>query len=154
MTHSALRAELGVEVAGITAEEIFSGESGAYAASDLTRATEIGADMVGRFGMTGSLVSLGTPKSRRRKFIARVLDDARTRKELEALLREVKRETIRNLLERRHLIVAVRDALMRKNRLEVRQLRAILANAERMRRTDDEVLVDLRVVGSRPAAGQ
>ena len=84
----------------------------------------------------------------------RVLDDARTRKELETLLREVKRETIRNLLESRHLVVAVRDALMRKSRLDARQLRAILANAERTRRNDDEVLVDLRVVGSRPAAGQ
>ena len=154
LTHTALRAELRIELAGLTAEELFTGESGTYAASDLNRATEIGADMVGRYGMAGSLVSLGTPRPRRRKFITRVLDDARARKELEALLREMKRETIRGLLESRHLVVAVRDALMRKNRLDSRQIRAILANAEQARRNDDEVLVDLRVVGSRSASGQ
>ncbi len=154
MTSSALRTEVNIELAGLAAEELFSGESGCHSASDLNRATEIGADMVGRYGMTGSLVSLGATRPRRRRFVARVLDDARTRKELEALLREVKRETTRSLLESRHLVVAVRDALMRKGRLDARQLRAILANAERTRRNEDEVLVDLRVVGSRPAASQ
>lgn len=156
VTQSSLRTELSIELAGLTAEELLTGESGSYTAPDLGRATEIGADMVGRYGMSGSLVSLGATKQRRVKFVTRVLDDARARKELEALLREVKRETIRTLLEHRHLVLAVRDALMRKNRLDNRQIRAILANAERTRRSaDDEVLVDLRVVGgSRPAAGQ
>jgi len=154
ITHTALRTELGIEIAGLTAEELFSGESGSHAASDLKRATEIGADMVGRYGMTGSLVSFAATRSRRPRFVTRVLDDARTRKDLESLLREVKRETTRSLLENRHLVVTVRDALMRNNRLDARQIRAILANAERTRREDDEVLVDLRVVGSRPASGQ
>ena len=110
--------------------------------------------MVGRYGMAGSLVSFEATRPRRNRFIARVLDDARARKDLEGLLREVKRDTIRSLLENRHLIVAVRDALVRKGRLDPRQIKAILAHADKARQSDDEVLVDLRVVGSRPAAGQ
>lgn len=155
ITQSSLRSEMAIALAGLTAEEVFAGEGGSHAAADLVRATDIGANMVGRYGMAGSLVSLSASRPRRNKFVGRVLDDARTRKELEALLREVKRETVRSILENRHSIIAVRDALMRRTRLDPNQLREIIAGAEKARHTDDEVLVDLRIVGnSRPAASE
>ena len=149
VTQSAHRAEMMVALAGMTAEEIFAGESGSHAANDLAFATDVGADMVGRFGMAGSLVSLSSSRPRRSTFINRVLDDARTRKELEALLREVKRDTVRTMLENRHIIIAVRDALMRHTRLDAGEIHNLIADAEQVRHTDDEVLVDLRVVSNR-----
>lgn len=154
VTQSALRAEMAVALAGLTAEEIFAGESGSHAADDLARATDIGIDMVGLLGMTGSLVSLGTARRSRSHLVNKVLDDARTRKELEALLREVKRDTVRTMLESRHIIVAIRDALMRHTRLDSGELRDTIADADRVRHSDDEVLVDLRVVSNRPAVGE
>ena len=154
VTQSALRAEMTVALAGPTAEEVFAGESGTHAADDLVRATDIGIDMVGLLGMTGSLVSLGTARQRRSHLVNKVLDDARARKELEALLREVKRDTVRAILENRHVIIAVRDALMRHKRLDSGQLRDIIANADKIRHSDDEVLVDLRIVSNRPAVGE
>ncbi len=155
VTQSSHRAEMAITLAGQTAEEIFAGESGSHTAADLARATDIGADMVGRYGMAGSLVSLGASRPRRSRFISRVLDDARTRKELEALLREVKRDTVRAMLENRHSIIAIRDALMRRTRLDASQIREIIAGAEEVRHTDDEVLVDLRIVSSaRPFASE
>jgi hypothetical protein len=152
VTQTALRSQLGVALAGMTAEEIFAGESGSHSAADLARATDFGVDMVGQYGMAGSLVSLGGPRQRRGKFINRVLDDARTRKELEALMRECKRDTVRSMLESRHMVIAVRDALMRNNRIDAARAREIIAGAEQQRHTGDQVLVDLHVVGSRPIA--
>lgn len=154
-THSNLRRNVRVALAGLTAEEIFTGESGTNVAADLAIATALGSDMVGRFGMTGSLVSLATGRIRRSAFVTRVIEDPRTRKELEALLRDAKRDTMRVMLENRHLIVAVRDALLRDHELAAGDIHRILNEAQERRRSDDHVLVDLRSAGdrSRPLLG-
>ena len=148
-SQTALRTELTIALAGISAEEIFSGESGAHAEADLARATVIGADMVGRLGMTGSLVSLATSRVKSARFVDKVLADARTRKELESLLRDSKRDSVRILLENRHLIIAVRDALMRNDSLKASEIHGIIHAAEERRHSDDEVLVDLRSASDR-----
>lgn len=144
VSQTSLRSELVIAFAGMTAEEIFSGESGSHVADDLILATDIGADMVGRFGMSGSLVSLATSSSRRSKFIGLVLKDARARKELESLLRDAKRETMRLMLENRHIIITLRDALLRDGQLEGHRIIELIGNAAKMRQSDDAVLVDLR----------
>lgn len=144
---TSLRNQLIILLSGLSAEEIFTGESGSYASDDLTSATRVGADMVGRYGMAGSLVSLATTKET--AFIDKVLDDARTRKELEALLRDSKRDSMRLMLENRHLIIAVRDALLRREILSAAEIRRVITEAEARRHSDDEVLVDLRLAGER-----
>ncbi|MEA2001001.1 MAG: hypothetical protein U9N84_03815, partial [Actinomycetota bacterium] len=149
ITETALRAELTLALAGMTAEEIFAGESGSHTAADLAHATAIGADMVGRFGMGGSLVSLAASHTKRSGFIDMVLADARTRKELEALLRDAKRETMRMMLEHRYVIVELRDALLRHHRLRATEIRRLIDNAETVRHADDAVLVDLRSASDR-----
>lgn len=143
-SQTSLRSELVVAFAGMTAEEIFSGESGSHAGDDLARATSIGADMVGRFGMSNSLVSLATSRPRPKRFMEMVLNDARIRKELEATLRDAKRETMRTMLENRHVIITLRDALLRNGRLNASQVAELIKNAEAMRHSDGAVLVDLR----------
>ena len=105
--------------------------------------------MVGRFGMTGSLVSMGTHRTKESAFVDKVLEDARTRKELEALLRDTKRDSMRHMLENRHLIIVLRDALLRQGVLTPDEVRRIIATAEDRRHNDDEVLVDLRLAGER-----
>ena len=152
VTESALRAEITVALAGMVAEEILSGESGAYAAGDLVRATDIAADMVGYYGMAGSPVSLRSAARGRRDFVAWVLDDPRARKDLEMILRDIKQDTVRSMLEKRHVAIALRDALLQHGRLSPAQIRAIILNADRRRHDDDKVLVDLRIVSSKPAA--
>lgn len=153
VTETALRMELTIALGGIVADEVFSGESGTHSAADLERATEIAADMVGRYGMSGSLLSLLPIARRRRHLVAWVIEDARTRKDLETVLRQAKKDTIRSMLENRHELVAVRDALVRHDRLSAAHIRSIIASADQRRSRDDEVLVDLRVVTGRPAAG-
>ncbi len=149
-THTTMRRDLRVVLAGLTAEEVFTGESGTNVAADLASATALGADMVGRFGMASSLVSLATGRVRRTEFIERVVEDPRTRKELESLLRDTKRDTMRLMLENRHLIVALRDALLRKDNLSADEVSRILDDAQERRHSDDQVLVDLRAAGERP----
>lgn len=139
-------------LSGMTAEEIFTGESSSHAADDLARATELGADMVGRFGMAGSLVSMATGRSRRPRFIERVLEDARTRKELEALLRDSKRDSMRLMLENRHVIIAIRDELLRKEKLGPTDVQLLFDQARSRREDADQVLVDLRTAGPWPLA--
>lgn len=155
MTQQSLRNELAVTLSGVAAEEIFTGESTSTAANDLARSTELAADMVGRYGMTGSLVSLGTGNIRRSKFIDKVLADARTRKELEGLLRDSKRDSMRLMLENRHLIITIRDELLRKEQLTATEIQLLFDKARSKREDADEVLVDLRTASerSRPIIG-
>src|SRR5262245_6865201 len=56
-TRSELIGTMKIAFGGMTAEEQFFGESGTGPASDLIAATRIAAQMVGSFGMAGSLVS-------------------------------------------------------------------------------------------------
>lgn len=154
VTETALRAEMMIALGGVVAEEIFAGESGAYTAGDLTRATEIAADMVGSYGMAGSAVSLRPASGKQREFVARVLEDARARKDLEAVLSGAKQDTVRAMLGKRHVIIALRDALLRKGRLNPEQIRSIIGTTDRRRHDDDKVLVDLRVVGGNKSTAQ
>ena len=54
---SELMAMVQIAFGGMTAEELFFGEAGTGPSSDLAHATTIAAQMVGSFGMAGSLVS-------------------------------------------------------------------------------------------------
>ena len=148
-TQSAMRSELVVTMSGLSAEEVFTGESGTYTATDLAHATRLGADYVGRYGMSGSLVSLAATRTRRSRFIGRVLGDPRTRKELESLLRDVKRDSMRIMLENRHIIITLRDSLLRHGELSPGEIRRLADSAAELRHRDDEVLVDLRSVAER-----
>ena len=152
ITESALRTELTRTLAGIAAEEVFTGESGSHAEPDLAWATELATDMVGRYGMSGSLVSF-TPANRgRRRFVESVLEDARARKELEAILREAMRDATRMMLENRHVIIELRAALLQDHQLSATQIRDLIGNADALRHSEDAVLVDLRTAGPRPVA--
>ena len=113
-SHYDLRALVQIAMGGWVAEELFFGQTSTGPAGDLASATRTAAQMVGAAGMTGSLISFAaTPHD----LVSAVLSDAQARAQLEAVLDDA-RSTVRRLLSRhRHLVEALRDALLERHEL-------------------------------------
>ncbi len=132
-----LRALVQIAMGGLVAEELFFGQTSTGPASDLAAATRTAAQMVGAAGMTGSLVSfLATGQD----LATAVLGDRAARAQLESLL-DAARDTVRLLLSRnRHLVEALRDALLERHELIGVQITDVLEaahTAARDTRRDD-----------------
>ena len=120
-TKSEILARIQISLGGMVAEEIFFGESGTGPAGDLQYATGAAAQMVGSFGMAGSLIAADVQK---------VLgsDDGRAR--VEAILNEAKAD-VADMLERsRHIVEALRDALLAREELIGEEILDVIARAE------------------------
>jgi cell division protease FtsH len=104
---------------GQVAEELFFGDVSTGPSSDLGYATGLAAQMVGAAGMAGSLVSLaaagGGPLEA--GLVSRVLADDRCRPLVEELLSRLRGETKDLLATNRHLVEALRDALLARHEL-------------------------------------
>jgi ATP-dependent Zn protease len=130
-TRSEIEALIRIALGGMVAEEIFLGDTSSGVAGDLMAATEAAAQMVGSFGMAGSLISLealqtGGPVN----VVAKVLSDENGRDRLELIL-ETAREDVRTALStHRYLIAALRDALLERDELIGEQIDDILRGAE------------------------
>ena len=107
-----------IAMGGMVAEEIFFGDISSGVAGDLTAATEAAAQMVGSFGMAGSLVSLEAVKGAGgMNIVAKVMSDEASRKKLDGIL-DSARDDVRLLIgQNRHLVEALRDALLAKEEL-------------------------------------
>jgi ATP-dependent Zn protease len=118
-TRSELMVAIHIAFGGMTAEELFFGESGTGPASDLAHATSVAARMVGSFGMAGSLMSFEAieagPLSQ--GIVAKVLADESGRAAVETILDGSKADVRALLDENRHLVVALRDALLERSEL-------------------------------------
>ena len=129
-TRSELESRLRVMLAGMGAEEIFFGESGTGPASDLEAATELGASMVGAFGMGPGLISYNAahgPHSP--NIVAKVMSDDRGRDAVEELLARIKVEVSHLLIENKDLIEALRDALLEQEELLGDEILSVLDGA-------------------------
>jgi ATP-dependent Zn protease len=118
-TRTELVAAIQISFGGMTAEELFFGESGTGPGGDLAAATKVAAQMVGSFGMAGSLVSFDAIEAGpvAQGIVAKVLGDDEGRSAVERILNQAKSE-VRSLLdEHRHLVVALRDALLEREEL-------------------------------------
>jgi ATP-dependent Zn protease len=135
------RAELAalvqIAMGGQVAEELLVGDVSTGPASDLAYATGVAAQMVGSAGMAGTLVSFaaGQPGPLGGgDLVARVLADPAARAQVEQLLHE-QRDAVRSLLGRhRHLVEALRDALLERRELighEITDVLAAASSAER-----------------------
>jgi cell division protease FtsH len=118
-TRTELLAAIQIAFGGMTAEELFFGESGTGPSSDLAHATRIAAQMVGSFGMAGSLLSFeaveGGPLQQ--GIVSKVLGDETARRSVERILDQSKSD-VRDLLDgHRHLVIALRDALLERDEL-------------------------------------
>jgi ATP-dependent Zn protease len=141
-TKSEIESLIQISFGGMVAEELFFGESSSGPGSDLQAATSAAAQMVGTFGMAGTLVSLeaaaGPPGA---NVVTKVLSDERSREAVEAILEDAKAEVSRMLTENRHLVEALRDALLTREELIGEEIIAVLRAAE-------PEVVDLRGQGT------
>ncbi|HEX9978622.1 MAG TPA: ATPase, partial [Acidimicrobiia bacterium] len=121
-----------IALGGMVAEELFFGESGTGPAGDLSTATSIAVEMVGTMGLGGSLVSFRAvdPGIVGGNLAGRVLGDRKARKAVEQLLDDQKAVVAGLLRANRHLVVALRDALLEREELVAREISEVLTEAE------------------------
>lgn len=131
-TRTELMNRIHIAFGGMTAEELYFGESGTGPSSDLAYATNLAARMVGSYGMAGSLISFeaidrgpfGTG------IVGEVLANEAARTSLERIL-DGSKETVRQLLDaNRHLVAALRDALLDRDELLGDEILKVLSEAE------------------------
>ena len=130
-TKSEIQSLIQIAFGGMVAEELFFGESSSGPGGDLQAATKAAAQMVGSFGMADSLVSLdaagGPPGA---NIVTKVLSSDSAREAVEGILVTAKDEVTRMLAENRHLVEALRDALLEHDELIGDEIIAVLQKAE------------------------
>jgi cell division protease FtsH len=120
-----------IALGGMVAEEMFFGESGTGPAGDLATATTLAAELVGSMGQGGSLVSFRAADSGPfgGDLTTRVLSDERARDAVERILAEQKDAVAAVLRHNRHLIAALRDALVVREELVTREILEVIEDA-------------------------
>ena len=127
-----LQALIQIAMGGQCAEEIFFGDVSTGPGGDLLYATNCAAEMIGAHGMNGSLVSYLAVQNSSfsdTNIVGRVLADDRGRDAVEALLQEQKATAKRLLEDNRHLVEALRDALMERHELVGSEITDVLEAA-------------------------
>lgn len=131
-TRSELVGSIQIAFGGMTAEELFFGESGTGPSGDLSHATRIAAQMVGSFGMAGSLISLEAVEAGpiAQGIVGKVLGNDESRSAVERILEQAKMD-VRALLDtNRHLVMALRDELLQREELVGDEIVDVLHEAE------------------------
>jgi cell division protease FtsH len=150
-TRSELIASIEIALGGMVSEELFFGESGTGPGADLAGATRTAAMMVGALGMTGSLISF---QAVRRgpldaDVVGTVLGDERSRLEVEALLMDAKRRVRDIITANRHVVEALRDALLADHELVGGEITRVIGQARAAASATPE-LIDLRPAPGAP----
>jgi hypothetical protein len=95
--------------------------------SDLQAATLRAAVYIGMYGMGRSLISASLDADQLEDAIGATLGDRERRKEVDAVLNEC-RESVRNLLlQKRHVVEGVRDALLEREELVGDEIEVLMA---------------------------
>ena len=134
-TRTELIASIQISFGGMTAEELFFGEAGTGPGGDLASATRIAAQMVGSFGMAGTLVSFEAVEAGpvQQGIVSKVLGNDDARRAVERILERAKAD-VRALLDaNRDLVEALRDELLRRDELVGEEILAVLHRAEAAR---------------------
>jgi ATP-dependent Zn protease len=139
-TRSELMGSMKISFGGMSAEELFFGESGTGPSSDLSHATRIAAQMVGSFGMAGSLVSFEAvePGPISQGIVGKVLANEDARASVERLLDQAKSDVKTMLDQNRHLVTALRDELLEREELVGDEIIDVLHEAENRARLAEE----------------
>jgi len=119
-TRSEIEAAIAIALGGLVSEEVFFGESGTGPASDLGGATALAAQMVGSFGMAGSLISfdaIAEGPIGSKNLVGRVLADRDGKARVEEILDTQKARVTGLLEENRDVVIALRDALIARDEL-------------------------------------
>ncbi|MCW2586281.1 MAG: ATPase central domain protein [Frankiales bacterium] len=148
-SRSELEALIQIAMGGQCAEEIFFGDVSTGPGGDLLYATNCAAEMVGAHGMEGTLTSYLAVQNSAfadTNIVGRVLADDRGRDAVEALLQKHKASVQVLLREHRHLVEALRDALLDREELIGDEITDVLEAAAAAPRT-----IDLRAPSEQPA---
>ncbi len=144
-----LQALIQIAMGGQCAEELFFGDVSTGPGGDLLYATNCAAEMVGAHGMDGTLTSYLAVQNgslNDTNIVGRVLADGQGRDQVEALLQAQKAAALALLGENRHLVEALRDALLEREELVGHEITDVLEAAHATPRT-----IDLREAGEVPA---
>lgn len=127
-----LMALICIAMGGQVAEEMFFGDVSTGPAGDLGYATNVAAQMVGQAGMAETLVSFGAVSGGFGDpgLVGRVLGDAEGRRMVENLLAAQKDRARRLLETHRHLVEALRDALLERHELIGHEITDVLEAAQ------------------------
>jgi cell division protease FtsH len=131
-TEDELKGLMAIAFGGMVAEELAFGSASTGPAGDLAYATQLAAQMVGSYGMGGTLVSFDAVESGPMSagIVAKVLANDDARKRLEVLLAEAKETARRLLAEHRHLVEALVGSLLERNELVGDEITNLLEQAE------------------------
>lgn len=129
---------------GQVAEELFFGDVSTGPGSDLQYATNVAAMMVGQAGMSDTLISFAAVQGSAlssANLVGRVLADGEGRRMVDDLLRSMKQDVVGLLSANRHLVEALRDALLERHELIGSQITDVLSQAQALQVVDlrDEV---------------
>ena len=121
-----------IAMGGQVAEELFFGDVSTGPGGDLSYATTVAAQMVGAVGMGGSLVSLAAVQQGAladSNLVGRVLSDPAGRSAVETILSDQKQVARELLSANRHIVEALRDALLARHELVGRQIGEVIDSA-------------------------
>ncbi|MEO7836295.1 MAG: AAA family ATPase [Acidimicrobiales bacterium] len=130
-SRSEIEALIQIAFGGMAAEEVFFGESGTGPGGDLQAATAAAAQMVGSLGMGGSLISwdaAGGPPGA--NVVTKVLSSDVGREAVERILEKAKADVTQMLQSNRHIVEALRDALLDRDELVGEEITAVISSAE------------------------
>jgi cell division protease FtsH len=113
----------------------------------------VGAQMIGAAGMGDTLVSLAAVQGSAfssENLVGRVVGDSQGREQLERLMVEQKAHVRELLAGKRHLVEALRDALLERHELIGHEITDVLRQAEREHELDDPAVRRLREGAAAP----
>jgi ATP-dependent Zn protease len=152
-SRSEMLALIQIAFGGQCAEHIWYDDVSTGPGGDLLYATNAAAQMLGQCGMGDTLISFGAIQNgpfNGSNIVARVLADTQGRQLVEELLVEQKAVTMRLLDENRHLVEALRDALLDRDELIGVEITDVLRAAHAKHVTDDDArVIDLTLVEQR-----
>ncbi|HEY3925811.1 MAG TPA: AAA family ATPase [Acidothermaceae bacterium] len=125
---------IAIAMGGQSAEELFFGDVSTGPSGDLVAATRVAANMVGACGMEHSLVSFGAVQNSGfsdTNIVGRVLGDKDGRAAVEEVLQQQKLRAKALLDDNRHLVTALRDALLERHELIGTEITDVLEQAQR-----------------------
>jgi cell division protease FtsH len=131
-SRSEMEALVQIAMGGQCAEELFFGDVSTGPGGDLLYATNTAAEMIGAHGMEDSLISYLAVQNgafNDTNIVGRVLADERGRAAVETLLQKHKAVTRQLLSDNRHLVEALRDALLESDELIGHQITDVLEAA-------------------------
>ena len=129
-TRSEIVGLIQIAMGGMVAEELFFGEAGTGPSGDLQAATTAAAQMVGSLGMAGSLISYDAMAvAGAQNVVAKVLSTDSGKDAVDRILNDAKSAVGAMLDTNRHVVAALRDALLERDELLGDDITAVIEEA-------------------------